>query len=208
MVEQKLPKLTTRVRFPSPAPIPNGPRGRLESDLSLRCPAPEPQRSPPRRPGSIPARCWPSCKRRVAFRTESQDPARAAALASYLNEEIGPSVARSGFEWAIWPNPVPGAPPLLFAERREDDALPDGADLRPRRCRRRLRRAMERTDARRGIWRSPTASGTAAARPTTRASTRSIWPHSRGSSPAAAGSASMPNCCSKWARRSARRACA
>ena len=63
-------------------------------------------------------------KRRVAFRTESQDPARAAALASYLTEEIGPSVARCGFEWAIWPNPVPGAPPLLFAERREDDALP------------------------------------------------------------------------------------
>ncbi|HEV7412354.1 MAG TPA: M20 peptidase family dipeptidase, partial [Casimicrobiaceae bacterium] len=51
-------------------------------------------------------------KRRVAFRTESQDPARAAALASYLNEDIGPSVSRCGFEWAIWPNPVPGAPPL------------------------------------------------------------------------------------------------
>ena len=63
-------------------------------------------------------------KRRVAFRTESQDPARAAALASYLNEEIGPSVARCGFEWSIWPNPVAGAPPLLFAERREDDSLP------------------------------------------------------------------------------------
>ena len=62
--------------------------------------------------------------RRVAFRTESQDPARAATLAAYLTEEIGPSVARCGFEWAIWPNPVPGAPPLLFAERREDDAFP------------------------------------------------------------------------------------
>ena len=63
-------------------------------------------------------------KRRVAFRTESQDPGRAAALASYLNEDIGPSVARCGFAWDVWPNPVPGAPPLLFAERREDDALP------------------------------------------------------------------------------------
>ncbi len=63
-------------------------------------------------------------KRRVAFRTESQDPARAAALASYLSEDIGPSVARCGFEWTVWPNPVPAAPPLLFAERREDDALP------------------------------------------------------------------------------------
>jgi len=63
-------------------------------------------------------------KRRIAFRTESQDPARAAALASYLNDDIGPSVARCGFDWAMWPNPVPGAPPLLFAERREGDALP------------------------------------------------------------------------------------
>jgi acetylornithine deacetylase/succinyl-diaminopimelate desuccinylase-like protein len=62
--------------------------------------------------------------RRVAFRTESQDSARTAALASYLNEDIGPSVARCGFEWSIWPNPVPGAPPLLFAERHEDDASP------------------------------------------------------------------------------------
>src|SRR6476646_293125 len=63
-------------------------------------------------------------KRRVAFRTESQDPGRAAALASYLSEDIGPSVARCGFAWDVWPNPVPGAPPLLFAERREDDAFP------------------------------------------------------------------------------------
>ena len=59
---------------------------------------------------------------------------------------------------------------------------PDGADLRPRRRRRRLRRSNGATDARRGSCRSPTASGMAAARPTTRASTRSIWPHSPGSS--------------------------
>ena len=63
-------------------------------------------------------------RRRVAFRTESQDPTRAATLASYLNEDIGPSVERCGFEWSTWPNPVPGAPPLLFAERIEDAALP------------------------------------------------------------------------------------
>jgi len=63
-------------------------------------------------------------KRRVAFRTESQNAASAAALAGYLNEDIGPSVARCGFDWSIWPNPVAGAPPLLFAERREDDAFP------------------------------------------------------------------------------------
>jgi len=63
-------------------------------------------------------------RRRVAFRTESQDPARAATLASYLTDDIGPSVERCGFEWSTWPNPVAGAPPLLFAQRREDDALP------------------------------------------------------------------------------------
>lgn len=63
-------------------------------------------------------------KRRVAFRTESQNAASAAALTGYLNEDIGPSVARCGFEWSIWANPVAGAPPLLFAERREDDAFP------------------------------------------------------------------------------------
>ncbi len=63
-------------------------------------------------------------RRRVAFRTESQDPARAATLASYLTDDIGPSVGRCGFEWSTWPNPVAGAPPMLFAQRREDPALP------------------------------------------------------------------------------------
>jgi acetylornithine deacetylase/succinyl-diaminopimelate desuccinylase-like protein len=63
-------------------------------------------------------------RRRVAYRTESQDAASSAALASYLTDEIGPSVARCGFDWSLWTNPVPGAPPLLFAERREDSALP------------------------------------------------------------------------------------
>lgn len=63
-------------------------------------------------------------RRRVAFRTESQDAARAEALTGYLTEEIGPCVERCGFEWSIWPNPVAGAPPLLFAERHEDAARP------------------------------------------------------------------------------------
>ncbi len=62
--------------------------------------------------------------RRVAFRTESQDPTRGATLASYLTEDIGPCVGRCGFDWSIWSNPVAGAPPLLFAERQEDAALP------------------------------------------------------------------------------------
>ena len=61
---------------------------------------------------------------RVAFRTESQNPERADALASYLRDEIGPGLARAGFTWSIWPNPAAGAPPLLFAERAEDRISP------------------------------------------------------------------------------------
>src|SRR4029078_6817958 len=49
---------------------------------------------------------------------------RAAALASYLNDDIGPSVARCGFAWDVWATPCAGAPPLLSADRREDDGLP------------------------------------------------------------------------------------
>ena len=63
-------------------------------------------------------------RRRVAFRTESQNSARAAVLVRYLTEEIGPSVERLGFRWTVWENPVAGAPPMLFAERIEDPALP------------------------------------------------------------------------------------
>ena len=63
-------------------------------------------------------------RRRVAFRTESQDRARAPELARYLTEEIGPAVERLGFRWSLWENPVAGAPPMCFAERIEDPALP------------------------------------------------------------------------------------
>jgi len=63
-------------------------------------------------------------RRRVAFRTESQNRERADELARYLSAEIGPSVERLGFRWAVWENPVAGAPPLLFAERSEDPSLP------------------------------------------------------------------------------------
>ncbi len=62
--------------------------------------------------------------RRVAFPTESQRPERADTLVAYLDDEIGPSVERLGFEWQLWPNPVPGAPPMLFAQRFEDASLP------------------------------------------------------------------------------------
>jgi acetylornithine deacetylase/succinyl-diaminopimelate desuccinylase-like protein len=62
--------------------------------------------------------------RRVAFRTESQDPGRAPVLRAYLTEEIGPALAALGFRWTIWDNPLDARPPLLFAERIEDSALP------------------------------------------------------------------------------------
>jgi acetylornithine deacetylase/succinyl-diaminopimelate desuccinylase-like protein len=62
--------------------------------------------------------------RRVAFRTESQNPERAPELRAYLADEIAPTLARLGFACALWDNPVAGKPPLLFAERIEDAALP------------------------------------------------------------------------------------
>jgi len=62
--------------------------------------------------------------RRVAFRTESQNPERADELARYLCAEIGPAVERLGFRWSVWENPAAGAPPLLYAERSEDPSLP------------------------------------------------------------------------------------
>jgi acetylornithine deacetylase/succinyl-diaminopimelate desuccinylase-like protein len=63
-------------------------------------------------------------RRRVRMRTESQLPGRAADLARYLTEEIGPAVERLGFRASLWDNPVAGAPPFLFAERGEDPSLP------------------------------------------------------------------------------------
>ncbi len=65
-----------------------------------------------------------SLARRVACRTESQNPARATELLAYLHDEIAPALATLGFTHAIHANPVSGAPPLLVAERQEDPALP------------------------------------------------------------------------------------
>jgi acetylornithine deacetylase/succinyl-diaminopimelate desuccinylase-like protein len=62
--------------------------------------------------------------RRIAYRTESQDPERAPELRAYLTDEIGPSLAALGFNWTLWDNPVAGRPPLLFAERIEDPRQP------------------------------------------------------------------------------------
>jgi acetylornithine deacetylase/succinyl-diaminopimelate desuccinylase-like protein len=62
--------------------------------------------------------------RRVAIRTESQDPASGPALASYLADEIGPSLAALGFTFALHANPEPASGPFLIAHRHESDDLP------------------------------------------------------------------------------------
>ena len=62
--------------------------------------------------------------RRVGFRTESQEPERAATLLAYLTGEIVPEAERLGFETRIFDNPVAGAGPLLIATRHEGDDLP------------------------------------------------------------------------------------
>jgi acetylornithine deacetylase/succinyl-diaminopimelate desuccinylase-like protein len=59
--------------------------------------------------------------RRVAYRTESQEPSQTAALRAYLGDEIEPSVARLGFHSEIVDGGAHG--PMLIAERHEGDAL-------------------------------------------------------------------------------------
>ena len=57
----------------------------------------------------------------VAMPTESQNPARAAALRDYLGH-MQARLARSGFAGDVWPNP--DGPPLLVMRRIEDPDLP------------------------------------------------------------------------------------
>jgi acetylornithine deacetylase/succinyl-diaminopimelate desuccinylase-like protein len=63
-------------------------------------------------------------RRRVAHRTESQDPASLPRLGAYLTEEIGPSIEKLGFTWRAIDNPVPGYGPFLIGERIEAPGLP------------------------------------------------------------------------------------
>jgi acetylornithine deacetylase/succinyl-diaminopimelate desuccinylase-like protein len=63
-------------------------------------------------------------RRRVAQRTESQDPASLPILTRYLATEIGPDIARLGFAWRLVDNPVAGAGPFLIGERIEAPGLP------------------------------------------------------------------------------------
>ncbi|MCC2654479.1 MAG: family metallopeptidase, partial [Microvirga sp.] len=62
--------------------------------------------------------------RRVAIPTESQNPARAAALDDYLENEMAESLERMSFSCRILPNPTGKHGPFLVAERIEDAALP------------------------------------------------------------------------------------
>jgi acetylornithine deacetylase/succinyl-diaminopimelate desuccinylase-like protein len=57
--------------------------------------------------------------RRIAFRTESQEPDRGAELCRYLNEEMTPQLERMGFSCRIMDNPEPRAGPFLVAHRHE-----------------------------------------------------------------------------------------
>ena len=62
--------------------------------------------------------------RRVAIRTESQNPASGPELQRYLADEMGPSLAALGFTSTIHANPVQPYGPFLIARRVEDPALP------------------------------------------------------------------------------------
>ncbi|MFW6852394.1 M20 family metallopeptidase [Burkholderia gladioli] len=62
--------------------------------------------------------------RRVALRTESQEPAQAEALHAYLSDEIAPALAALGFRSRLADNPAGARAPFLIAERIEDPALP------------------------------------------------------------------------------------
>ncbi len=58
-------------------------------------------------------------QRRVACRTESQRPERAAALRDYLDCELRSSLEPLGYDCRIVDNPVAGAGPILIARRLE-----------------------------------------------------------------------------------------
>ena len=61
--------------------------------------------------------------RRIAFKTESQNPERAPELAAYLQDEMKPSLERLGFTCRILREDSANAP-FLLAERMEETSLP------------------------------------------------------------------------------------
>ena len=60
-------------------------------------------------------------RRRVAMRTESQEPESGPLLTAYLNEEMAPALAELGFTSRLLDNPAKGAGPFLVAHRHEGD---------------------------------------------------------------------------------------
>ena len=63
-------------------------------------------------------------RRRVAFKTESQNACGMASLNAYLEQEIKRTLATLGFESRIVDNPAGHGAPFLIAERREAEHLP------------------------------------------------------------------------------------
>ncbi|MGV2288765.1 M20 family metallopeptidase [Trinickia sp. YCB016] len=63
-------------------------------------------------------------RRRVAYRTESQEAESGARLRDYLERELTPLLTGWGFTCRIVDNPTAGAGPFLIAHRHEDDRLP------------------------------------------------------------------------------------
>ncbi len=62
--------------------------------------------------------------RRVAIRSESQNPGAGPEIDRYLADEIGPALRELGFECRILANPHAGGWPFLVAERSEGAGLP------------------------------------------------------------------------------------
>ncbi len=62
--------------------------------------------------------------RRVAIRTESQDPERKPDLQAYLTDEMSPFLEAMGFQCETFDNPVERGGPFLIADRFEGDDLP------------------------------------------------------------------------------------
>lgn len=64
--------------------------------------------------------------RRVAIRSESQDPAQAASLRDYVEVEVSTSLTALGFDCQLYDNPLQGTGcgPFLIARRHEGDDLP------------------------------------------------------------------------------------
>ncbi|MBI5279900.1 MAG: M20 family metallopeptidase [Burkholderiales bacterium] len=63
-------------------------------------------------------------QRRVAIPTASQEPDSMPALQAYLRDEMAPSLARLGYDCAVYDNPKPAFGPFLIARRIEDPARP------------------------------------------------------------------------------------